>query len=127
MDSAAVAVEEGQIAELSIPLPKSLDTRIYLRLSTQAKAILLSLTTASQDELAAPKPMGSFVYALPDVCGHCDPSVRCKHVLISHSASTPSSRSPPPSSPMSRQWSSPLAWPSSSRGEPICQRTSPTR
>ena len=69
MDSAAVAVEEGQIAELSIPLPKSLDTRVYLRLSTQAKAILLSLTTASQDELAAPKPMGSFVYALPDVRG----------------------------------------------------------
>ncbi|UNI22395.1 hypothetical protein JDV02_008287 [Purpureocillium takamizusanense] len=57
---------EGQTAELSIPLPKSLDTRIYIRLSTQAKAIMLSLTTASQDELAAPKSMGSFVYGIPD-------------------------------------------------------------
>ncbi|KAM4061244.1 proteasome assembly chaperone 4 domain-containing protein [Hirsutella rhossiliensis] len=52
--------------QLSIPLPRSLDTRIYLRLSTHTKAVVLSLTTASQDELAASKAMGSFVYALPN-------------------------------------------------------------
>lgn len=53
--------------QLSIPLPRSLDTRVYLRLSTQTKAIVLSLTTASQSEPAAAKSMGSFVYALPNV------------------------------------------------------------
>ncbi|KAJ4309957.1 hypothetical protein N0V84_011221 [Fusarium piperis] len=52
--------------ELSVPLPRSLDTRIYLRLSTKAKSALLNLTTASQDELATPASMGSFVYALPN-------------------------------------------------------------
>ncbi|KAM6516056.1 hypothetical protein FALCPG4_014241 [Fusarium falciforme] len=52
--------------ELSVPLPRSLDTRIYLRLSTKAKSVLLNLTTASQDELATPTAMGSFVYALPN-------------------------------------------------------------
>lgn len=57
--------------ELSIPVPHSLDTRIYIRLSTQAKAIMLFLTTATADELSSPKPMGSFVYALPDVCSRC--------------------------------------------------------
>ncbi|EQL02829.1 hypothetical protein OCS_01467 [Ophiocordyceps sinensis CO18] len=62
-DSPAGAAEP---VRLSIPLPRSLDTRVYLRLSTQTKAIVLSLTTASQDELAAPKAMGSFVYALPN-------------------------------------------------------------
>ncbi|KAJ3519639.1 hypothetical protein NM208_g14047 [Fusarium decemcellulare] len=52
--------------ELSVPLPRSLDTRIFLRLSTKAKSVVLFLTTASQDELAAPVSMGSFVYALPN-------------------------------------------------------------
>lgn len=53
--------------ELSLPLPKSLDTRIYVRLSTETKAIVLSLTTASPDEAASAAPMGSFVYGLPNV------------------------------------------------------------
>ncbi|KAH6889904.1 hypothetical protein B0T10DRAFT_43184 [Thelonectria olida] len=52
--------------ELSIPVPMSLDTRIYLRLSTKAKAIMLFLATATQDEIATPTNMGSFVYALPN-------------------------------------------------------------
>jgi hypothetical protein len=58
----------SETVEMSVSLPMSLDTRIYIRMSTQAKAITLSLTTAAQDEMAAAKPMGSFVYALPDVC-----------------------------------------------------------
>ncbi|KAF5673461.1 hypothetical protein FHETE_3375 [Fusarium heterosporum] len=53
--------------ELSVPLPRSLDTRIYLRLSTKAKSIVLFLSTASQDELASPVSLGSFVYALPNL------------------------------------------------------------
>ncbi|KXX73139.1 hypothetical protein MMYC01_206910 [Madurella mycetomatis] len=53
-------------AQLSIPLPRSLDSRIYLHLTVKSKAILLFLTTASMEEASAPTPLGSFVYALPD-------------------------------------------------------------
>ncbi|KPM43532.1 hypothetical protein AK830_g2984 [Neonectria ditissima] len=55
-----------ETVQLSLPVPQSLDTRIYLRLSTRAKAIMLFLATATQDEIAGPTPMGSFVYALPN-------------------------------------------------------------
>lgn len=53
--------------ELSIPLPRSVDTRIYMQLTVKSKAITLFLTTASAEEAGAPTPMGSFVYAIPDV------------------------------------------------------------
>jgi hypothetical protein len=62
-----MAASESEIIELSIPLPRSLDTRIYMRLSTKAKAIVLFLTTASQDDASTPTPLGSLVYALPNV------------------------------------------------------------
>ncbi|KAI1254076.1 hypothetical protein MGN70_004472 [Eutypa lata] len=52
--------------QLSFPLPRSLDTRIHLRLTIKSKAILLFLTTVSMDDVGKPVPMGSFVYALPD-------------------------------------------------------------
>lgn len=65
--SSTMATEQAEAVQLSLPLPRSLDTRIYIRLSTRAKAIVLSLTTASQDEPASTAPMGSFVYALPNV------------------------------------------------------------
>ncbi|KAM0453260.1 hypothetical protein ACHAPV_009054 [Trichoderma viride] len=61
-----MATNQNEVVQVSIPLPRSLDTRIFIRLATQAKALVLSLTTASQEELGAPRPMGSFVYALPD-------------------------------------------------------------
>lgn len=57
----------GAPIQLSVPLPRSLDTRIYIHLTIKAKAILLFLTTASAEEASAPTPLGSFVYALPDV------------------------------------------------------------
>lgn len=53
--------------QLSFPLPRSLDTRVYLNLTVKSKAIMLFLTSASADEATAPTPLGSFVYALPDV------------------------------------------------------------
>lgn len=62
-----MATDSNGVVQVSIPLPRSLGTRIFIRMTTQAKAILLSLTTASQEELSASRPMGSFVYALPDV------------------------------------------------------------
>ncbi|KAM7208830.1 hypothetical protein V8F20_000993 [Naviculisporaceae sp. PSN 640] len=52
--------------ELSIPLPRSVNTRIYMQLTVKSKAITLFLTTASAEEAGAPTPMGSFVYAIPD-------------------------------------------------------------
>ncbi|PHH74063.1 hypothetical protein CDD82_5121 [Ophiocordyceps australis] len=57
---------QGTVTELSLPLPDAPDTRIYLRLSRQAKATVLSLTTATPDDLSSPRPLGSFVYALAD-------------------------------------------------------------
>jgi hypothetical protein len=54
--------------QLSFPLPRSLDTRIYLHLSIKSKAIVLHLTTAALEDAGASTPLGSFVYALPDVC-----------------------------------------------------------
>lgn len=62
-----MATESSDVVQVSIPLPRSLDTRVFIHVATQAKAILLSLTTASQEELSSLRPMGSFVYALPDV------------------------------------------------------------
>ncbi|KAK3308235.1 uncharacterized protein B0T15DRAFT_102521 [Chaetomium strumarium] len=50
----------------SFPLPRSLDTRVFLRLTVKPKAIVLFLTTASMEEAGSPSPLGSFVYALPD-------------------------------------------------------------
>ncbi|KAG7289447.1 hypothetical protein NEMBOFW57_005818 [Staphylotrichum longicolle] len=52
--------------QLSFPLPRSLDARIYLHLTVKSKAILLFLTTASMEEASSATPLGSFVYALPD-------------------------------------------------------------
>lgn len=54
--------------QLSFPLPRSLDTRIHLRLTIKSKVIMLFLTTVAADEEDQSVPMGSFVYALPDVC-----------------------------------------------------------
>lgn len=54
--------------QLSFPLPRSLDTRIYLRLTIKQKVIMLFLTTVAAEEDNNAVPMGSFVYALPDVC-----------------------------------------------------------
>lgn len=61
--------------QLSFPLPRSLDTRIYVHLTVQAKSVMIFLTTATADEVGTPPPMGSFVYALPDVSlAYCNPT-----------------------------------------------------
>ncbi|KAI0119931.1 hypothetical protein GGR51DRAFT_553965 [Nemania sp. FL0031] len=59
------AMEPGLI-QVSFPLPRSMDTKIHMRLATQAKAILLFVTTVAAEDSDKPAPMGSFVYALPD-------------------------------------------------------------
>ncbi|KAE9379074.1 hypothetical protein N431DRAFT_327489 [Stipitochalara longipes BDJ] len=66
-NTAAEAVgQSGHPVELSFPLPKSPDTRVYLRLTIQATSILLFLTTAMNGDTSTATPLGSFVYALPD-------------------------------------------------------------
>jgi hypothetical protein len=52
--------------EISFPLPKAPDTRIHLRLTIQTTSLLLFLTTAQNGDTSA-VPLGSFVYAIPDV------------------------------------------------------------
>ncbi|OTB05216.1 hypothetical protein M426DRAFT_10815 [Hypoxylon sp. CI-4A] len=52
--------------QVSFPLPRSLDTKIHLRLTVKSKVIMLFLTTMAADEEQKAAPMGSFVYALPD-------------------------------------------------------------
>ncbi|TLS25497.1 hypothetical protein PpBr36_07544 [Pyricularia pennisetigena] len=69
MTSAAVAAtgnEATKTHQISIPLPRSLDTRLYIHLTVRPKSILLLVTTASADEATTPTPLGSFVYAIPD-------------------------------------------------------------
>lgn len=56
-----------QTFEESFRLPRSLDTRIHVRVSKLQKALVLNLSTATAEELGTVVPMGSFVYALPDV------------------------------------------------------------
>ncbi|RDA91948.1 hypothetical protein CP533_1341 [Ophiocordyceps camponoti-saundersi (nom. inval.)] len=61
-----MAEEQKHLTQLSIAVPQFPDTRIYIRISKLARAVLVSLTTASQEETGAAKAMGSFIYALPD-------------------------------------------------------------
>ncbi|KAK4679377.1 hypothetical protein QC764_203600 [Podospora pseudoanserina] len=62
MESAATS----KTASFSLPLPHSLDNRIYVRLSLKSKALVVFLTTATSEEAGQATPLGSFVYALPD-------------------------------------------------------------
>ncbi|KAH7033378.1 uncharacterized protein B0I36DRAFT_321316 [Microdochium trichocladiopsis] len=52
--------------QVSFALPRSLDTKIHLRLSIKAKVIVLYLTTVAAEDVGKPVPLGSFVYALPN-------------------------------------------------------------
>ncbi|KAI5867176.1 hypothetical protein GGS23DRAFT_547196 [Durotheca rogersii] len=61
----ATADTENPI-QLSLPLPRSLDTRIHMRLDITSKVIVIFLTTKSVDEEPGAAPLGSFVYALPN-------------------------------------------------------------
>jgi hypothetical protein len=61
------ATDNSNVIQLSIPLPRSMDTQIYMHLTVRSKSIMVFLTTATLDEAAGPVALGSFVYALPDV------------------------------------------------------------
>lgn len=51
----------------STPLPRALDTQIHVRLTTRDKSLMLFITTAGTDDGELLVPMGSFVYAVPNV------------------------------------------------------------
>ncbi|OJD13761.1 hypothetical protein AJ78_05811 [Emergomyces pasteurianus Ep9510] len=52
--------------QLSFRAPKSLYTTVHIHLTFFATSTLLFLTTSSVGESSTSKPMGSFVYAMPD-------------------------------------------------------------
>ncbi|KAL2759181.1 hypothetical protein ACRALDRAFT_1075432 [Sodiomyces alcalophilus JCM 7366] len=74
-------IMENEPLQVSIPLPRSLDTRVYIHLTVRAKSITLFLTTRSEDEPTTPPAMGSFVYALPD---RLNPTQPISTALYSH-------------------------------------------
>jgi hypothetical protein len=53
--------------ELSFPLPKAPETKIHVHLTINATSIVLFLTTVYEGNIPIGAPLGSFVYALPDV------------------------------------------------------------
>lgn len=53
--------------ELSFPLPKALETKIHAHLTINTKSIVLFLTTVYDGDIPTGAPLGSFVYAIPDV------------------------------------------------------------
>lgn len=52
--------------QISFPLPNTPNTKVHLSLSRLSHAILLFLTTSSSSS-AGTTPLGSFVYAIPNV------------------------------------------------------------
>ncbi|KAI0537764.1 hypothetical protein GGR58DRAFT_470213 [Xylaria digitata] len=56
----------SQPIQVSFSLPRSMDTKIHMRLTIQSKAIILFITTVAAEDSDKLAAMGSFVYALPD-------------------------------------------------------------
>lgn len=68
--SAAAALEPSvKPIELSFPLPKAPETKIHVHLTINTTSIVLFLTTVYGGDIPTGAPLGSFVYALPDVSG----------------------------------------------------------
>lgn len=54
--------------ELSFPLPKALHTTVHVHLTVLETCVMVFVTASTPgDTLGLTKPMGSFVYAMPDV------------------------------------------------------------
>lgn len=60
--------------EISFPLPRTPHTNVHVHLTTMATSTMVFLsTTSAGDAGSTVKPMGSFVYAMPDVSCPCFP------------------------------------------------------
>lgn len=68
-EATRTASTSGRPIQLSFPLPKAPETRIHIHLTIQATSVLLFLTTTANGDTSTTVPLGSFVYALPDVRG----------------------------------------------------------
>jgi hypothetical protein len=70
-DSGATAVWDAsaKAIELSFPLPKAPETKIHAHLTIHITSVVLFLTTVYGGDNPTGAPLGSFVYALPDVSG----------------------------------------------------------
>lgn len=66
-DTVSMTEPSARAIELSFPMPKAPETRIHLKLTINTTSLLLFLTTAMNGDTSATAPLGSFVYALPDV------------------------------------------------------------
>jgi hypothetical protein len=53
--------------QLSLPLPHAPSVRVNIHLTIQSTSIVLFLTTSSADAASTSCPLGSFVYAIPNV------------------------------------------------------------
>ena len=63
-----VASPSAKPISLSFPMPKAPETRIHMHLTIQTTSLLLFLATTLNGNTSEAVPLGSFVYALPDVC-----------------------------------------------------------
>jgi hypothetical protein len=61
-----MATALSEVTELSFPLPRTLDTRIYAQLTLRERSVMVFLTTAPAEGQSGPPSMGSFVYAIPN-------------------------------------------------------------
>ena len=64
---AEMETSTSETIQLSFPLPKGLNTRVYLHMTKREKHVILFLTTATPEEASKAPSMGSFVYAVPNV------------------------------------------------------------
>ena len=53
--------------EVAFPLPRAPQTNIHLQLTNNATSILVFLTTTSGESSTTSAPLGSLVYAMPNV------------------------------------------------------------
>lgn len=62
-------VEESIMSqEISFPLPKALCTTLHIHLTfLETTAMVFLTTTSTAESQGVTKPMGSFVYSMPDV------------------------------------------------------------
>lgn len=52
--------------DVAFPLPRAMGTNIHLQLTNNRTALLIFLTTTTPESTSA-APLGSFVYAMPNV------------------------------------------------------------
>ncbi|KAL5598986.1 hypothetical protein BROUX41_003695 [Berkeleyomyces rouxiae] len=56
----------SQVTQVSLPLPRSMDAKIFVRMELRDKSIMLFLTTAGVDSAGSLPSLGSLVYAISD-------------------------------------------------------------